>query len=94
MDINKELEIVKLNKIKFGNSLAYAMPKGYAFYHSELGYLSLKSSNQKYKYGVKIPYIPTGGIKALEEIIELGGFSNFDDIEWIHPIHETKLKEI
>lgn len=86
--ITQGLEIVKLKGIKFGNSLAYVVPTGFALRHKELGFLSFIVDNVNAKYGVKVPYIPTGGKKALASILEAGGLTDYEGVEWIQPIAE------
>lgn len=85
-EITKGLEIVKLKELKFGNKLAYTIPTGFALRHKELGFLSFEADNKDTKYGVKIPYIPVGGKKALQSILDGGGLTSYDGIEWLHPI--------
>ncbi len=89
-EINKGLEIKKITGLKFGNSRAYAMGEKneYALFHKDLGYLSFKSDNERRKVGVKFPYTPLGRRKALQSILDGGGFTDFEGVEWIWPIQE------
>ena len=82
----KDLEIKRITNLKFGTSKAYLKGNGFALHHKDLGYLSFKSSNDGLKYGVKYPYSPQGGKKALQSILENGGFTNYDSVEWIQPM--------
>lgn len=86
--ITKGLEIIKLKDLKFGNKLAYTVPTGFALRHKELGFLSFAADNIDAKYGVKVPYIPVGGKKALQSILDAGGLTDYDGIDWIQPIAE------
>lgn len=89
-EINKGLEIKKITGFKFGNRGAYI--KGdkneYALFHKDLGYLSFKSDNENLECGIKFPYTPLGRNKALQSILDGGGFVDFDGIEWIWPMQE------
>ena len=84
IEINSRLQIVRLNGKIFTDGLSHVEPRGYAFYCEGLGYLSFASDH---KLGdVKCPYTPRGGEKALQEILDQGGFLNFDDIEWLQAV--------
>lgn len=84
-EINQGLEVKKIDGLKFGNRLGYYMPTGFAFYHKELGFLSFKSDNKR-RNNVSIPYLPQGGEKALQSILDSGGLVDYDGIEWIQAI--------
>lgn len=85
MDITKELEIKNINGLRFGNQKTCCKTKGYAFYHKRLGYLAFKEDNKE--SDIKVPYIPLGGKSALQSILESGGFTDYNNIEWLHPIN-------
>ena len=63
------------------------MPKGYALYHPQLGYIGLGNRNEK--FNIDLPYTPCGVCKALKEIIEAGGLLTYDssEITWIKPLN-------
>lgn len=84
--ITKNLQIVSLKGIKFSSPSKQITVelKGYAFYNKDFGYLSFKSDNIGKL--VNVPYAPKGGKKALQEILNAGGFTSYDDIEWINNI--------
>ncbi len=77
IEINSALQIVKLNGQRFATTEGYYQPKGYCFKHPKLGYFSFVDDNKDY------PYIPAGGKKALQEILDLGGLLDFDDCKWL-----------
>lgn len=85
-EINQGLEIKSVKGLKFGNEKAYCKPTGFALYHKNLGFLSFKESNKGNPYQVPRPYNPLGGKKALKSILDYGGFTDYDDVEWIQPI--------
>lgn len=83
-EINSNLQIVKIDGKKFGNKDAYIQPKGYAFFCGGLGYLTFIDD---YKKGFpKKPYAPNGGKNALQEILDCGGFLDYEGIEWIQEL--------
>jgi hypothetical protein len=73
--INSELKIVKLSGQKFAiNKSSYTMPKGFVLYHPVFGFLGFSD-------GIS-PYQPIGGKKALQSILEDGGFTSFEGMKW------------
>jgi len=85
-EINKNLEIKSVKGLKFGNKLGHCKPTGLALYHKDLGFLSFKEDNKEKPHQIPTPYSPRGGKKALKSILENGGFTNYDSVEWIQPI--------
>lgn len=83
-EINKGLEIKRVNGLKFGNKKIYCMAKGYGLYHKDLGFLAFKEDNKGQP--APKPYTPKGGKKALESILENEGLSSYENIEWIQPM--------
>ncbi|MBD7970329.1 hypothetical protein [Paenibacillus gallinarum] len=77
-EINAALEIKKLDHQRFNVPGGYIQPNGYALKHPEYGYLGFKDRH--------LPYNPIGGKQALKEIVEAGGFTDFDDVIWLKPI--------
>jgi len=78
------MEIVKIKDLKFGTKKAYAMSSGYAFHEDGKGYLAFTSDTGK--YGILTPYIPCGGKKALQLILDGGGFTSLDGMEYVNPM--------
>lgn len=74
--INKELEIVKLNGQKFAVAGGYIMPSGYAFHHPRHGFIAFTCDGGR-------PYTPIGGKQALESILAAGGFVSFEGMTWL-----------
>lgn len=80
-EINAELEIVRLKgDVKFKAPLGYYAPAGYCFKHKKLGYFAFNTDDKNY------PYMPCGGLKALQTILDDGGLLNFDNAKWLHEI--------
>jgi hypothetical protein len=81
-EINSKLKIVNVKGRKFKiNSISYTeISKGFAFYIPELGYLKFECDE------TYVPYVPVGGRKACQEILDAGGMINFDGIEWLREI--------
>ncbi|GAC44046.1 hypothetical protein [Paenibacillus popilliae] len=74
--INSSLEIVKMEDCHFRtlSMLGYYKVSGYAFRHPELGYVS---------YDGEIPFIPRGGKRTLQSILDDGGFISYDGMHWV-----------
>ncbi|WP_135552082.1 3-isopropylmalate dehydratase [Paenibacillus cymbidii] len=65
------MKIVKLDGSKlFQVPGGYIKPKGWTFQNADGSYVGFK--------GDKGPYIPVGGRKALQSILDAGGFTSFD----------------
>lgn len=77
IDINKRLKIVKVENQKFKTIGGYFKPEGYTLLHPELGYFSFKGD---------VPYMPKGGKQVLQDIMDAGGFLNFDNCVWLKPM--------
>jgi len=75
------MEIVKLVNEKFGTNLIYRTESGYALYEEGKGYVAFSSNRDK--FGILIPYMPCGGKKALQSILNDGGFISPDGIEYV-----------
>lgn len=80
IEMNNQLQIVKINNFQFRHPLGTVACKGWAFFIPGKGFLKFKSDNNF------LPYVPLGGKKALQSIIETGGFIHFDDVEFINPV--------
>lgn len=84
-EINLGLVIKSVKNLKFGNEkVFYILDSGFALYHPVLGFVCFKYS--KDQYGLLQPYLPVGGKKVLESILNNGGFLSYDDIDFIKPL--------
>jgi hypothetical protein len=75
-EINEGLKIVKLNNQKFFGLNGYYMVSGYCLKHDTFGYIAFTNSPL-------IPYIPSGGKKILQNILDGGGFCDFNEMLFI-----------
>lgn len=75
------MEIKRLKDAKFGNSRVYIKVTGYALYEEGKGYIAFSSDRDR--FGILVPYTPCGGKKALQSILDAGGFVSFDGIEYV-----------
>ena len=73
------MQIVKIKDEKFSYKFGYIQPKGQYCLKDERGYIGFKDYPD-------VPYFPTGGKKALEQIIKSGGFTSEDDLVFIQPL--------
>lgn len=79
--INAALQIVRLKgDLKFlsKDKSGYYQPTGYCLLHPDKGYFAFA--------GDDTPYMPRGGKKALMQIMDKGGFIDFDTAVWLQPI--------
>ena len=80
--INNSLQIVSLKNKYFPCSIGKYKTSGYAFYSSGFGYFGFEHSGEI--------YTPRGGKKALQSIIDSGGFANFYHAIWFVEMEEYK----
>ena len=53
-----------------------------SLYEEGKGYVAF--SGDRDKFGILIPYIPVGGKRALQSILDAGGFVSFDGMEYVN----------
>lgn len=73
------MKVVGISNKKFGRKELYRMVSGFAIQTENGGYLAF--SNARDEYNILIPYMPVGGKKALQAILDGGGFDSFDGME-------------
>ena len=78
--------IVNLKDKRFGSKSLYRVmdKKHYGFYVEGKGYIAFASDRDK--LGVLTPYTPSGGKKALQSILDAGGFLSFEGMEYVNAI--------
>ena len=79
------LTIKKIKEAKFANAAGTItrVANGYAFYEEGKGWIAF--SHDRDRFGILIPYIPCGGRKALQAILDAGGFVTMDGMEYVNP---------
>ena len=75
------MQIKRLKGVKFGNKRIARVVTGWALYEEGKGYIAFSSDRDE--YGILIPYIPVGGKKALQSILDAGGFVSFEGMEYV-----------
>lgn len=82
-NLNNSLEIKRIKNKAFYNSdkTKYVLLNGCFLFIQGLGYIRFK--NSKDLEGIKLPYNPKGGLRALKDILKGGGFVNYDNIEFL-----------
>ena len=75
------MEIRKLKNTKFGTNKIARVVTGWALYEAGKGWIAF--SHDRGQFGILVPYIPCGGKKALQSILDAGGFVNFDGMEYV-----------
>ena len=81
----EKLEIVKIKNKAFGRKEIYQLASGYCFKVEGKGYLAFSSSRDK--FGVLLPYMPYGGKEALTSILEAGGFTSLEGMEFVQSLN-------
>lgn len=74
--------IKRLKEAAFGNEKICRVVTGWALYEEGKGYVAF--SGDRDKFGILIPYIPVGGKRALQSILDAGGFVSFDGMEYVN----------
>ena len=75
------MEIKRLKNAKFGTKELHVVVTGWAFYVKGKGYVAY--SHDRDGFGILAPYIPCGGKRALQAILNAGGFCSFDGMEYV-----------
>lgn len=78
------MEIKRLNAVPFGTSAIYQLVTGWALYEPGRGYYAF--SDARDRFGILVPYTPIGGKKALQAIIDAGGFLSLNGMEFVNPM--------
>ena len=81
VDREEEMEIKRLKNVKFGTEELHVVVTGWAFYVKGKGYVAY--SHDRDEFGILAPYIPCGGKRALQAILNAGGFYSFDGMEYV-----------
>ena len=76
------MKIIKLTNQRFGTPAFHIIKSGYALYEDGKGYVAF--SSERDQYGILTPFIPRGGRKALQSLLDAGGFSSFDGMEYVN----------
>ena len=80
----QSMQIKRVKGAKFGTKQISRVVTGYALYEEGKGYIAFSSDRDK--YGILTPYIPAGGKKALQAIIDAGGFVSFNGMEYVQEL--------
>lgn len=75
------MTIKRIKDGKFGSKKLYTVVSGWAFYEEGKGYVAFSQARDH--YGILIPYMPCGGKKALQSILDAGGFTSQEGIEYV-----------
>ena len=78
----KRIKYAEFEKFNGGRAI---IEKKYALYEEGKGYIAFSCDR---RFGFVRPYIPVGGRKALQEIIDNGGFVSMDGMEYVMPVRE------
>lgn len=76
------LKIVRVDGLIFAGPVGRTVCRGFAFKSGD-GYLSFNGET---------PYTPVGGKRALQSILDLGGFEGYDGITFVMPFDAADLE--
>jgi hypothetical protein len=82
IELNARLQIVRLDELTFNTPNGRANVRGYGFRIAGLGYVRFNAD------AAGIPYSPNGGKRALQSIIDDGGFTDYNDITFVNALNE------
>lgn len=88
IELNAQLQIVRLDDFTFDTPKGRATVRGWGFLIPRKGFVKFKHDTDA------VPYAPCGGRKALESIINDGGFVSYDDLEFVNPVFNPSDKLI
>lgn len=83
--------IKRLKGSKFGTDRIARVVTGYALYEEGKGYIAFSSARDE--FGILAPYIPCGGKRALQSILDAGGFCSFDGMEYVQELGALRLPD-
>lgn len=75
------MQIKRLKDVKFGTKKIYTKVTGWALYEEGKGWIAFSCDRER--YGILTPYIPVGGKRALQSILDAGGFVSFEGMEYV-----------
>lgn len=82
------MEIKRLNSVPFGEPHLHQIVTGWALYEPGRGYYAF--SDDRDRFGILAPYTPQGGRRALQAIIDAGGFLSLDGMEFVNPMEVSR----
>lgn len=78
------MKIKRLKNVKFGTNKLHVVVTGWALYEEGKGYIAFSCDRDN--YGILVPYIPCGGKRALQSILDAGGFCSFESMEYVQEL--------
>lgn len=70
------MQIKRLRNTHFGTKKISRVVTGWALYEPGKGWVAFSADRDE--FGILVPYIPCGGKRALQSILNAGGFCNFE----------------
>nr|DAW00049.1 MAG TPA: hypothetical protein [Caudoviricetes sp.] len=78
------MQIKRLRNTHFGTKKISRVVTGWALYEPGKGWVAFSADRDE--FGILIPYIPCGGKKALQSILDAGGFCSFEGMEYVQEL--------
>lgn len=79
--LNARIQIVNLRNYQFQTPKGICTLRGWGMMIPGKGFIKFKHDE------LPVPYSPIGGKKALQSIMESGGFLEYDSLEFVNPIN-------
>lgn len=75
------MQIKRLRNTHFGTKKISRVVTGWALYEPGKGWVAFSADRDG--FGILVPYIPCGGKRALQSILDAGGFCSFEGMEYV-----------
>ncbi len=75
------MQIKRLRNTHFGTKKISRVVTGWALYEPGKGWVAFSADRDE--FGILVPYIPCGGKRALQSILDAGGFCSFEGMEYV-----------
>lgn len=78
------MQIKRLRNTHFGTKKISRVVTGWALYEPGKGWVAFSADRDE--FGILVPYIPCGGKRALQSILDAGGFCSFEGMEYVQEL--------
>lgn len=78
------MQIKRLRNTHFGTKKISRVVTGWVLYEPGKGWVAFSADRDE--FGILVPYIPCGGKRALQSILDAGGFCSFEGMEYVQEL--------
>ena len=82
------MQIKRLRNTHFGTKKISRVVTGWALYEPGKGWVAFSADRDE--FGILVPYIPCGGKRALQSILDAGGFCSFEGMEYVQELPDPE----